>query len=1032
MNDLVVQNFNQILSENHDVLMNSQQRLLELLYPYHLVDNSTIDKYISSNSKKDLQKFTFYRIVSCSVEQEENAHQILQEKMERLMTVIHSMQIPVVYGIISKDGFTSLVLGIYGDDQEKYIYSVISGLLSGIQLQSVQPSFSVKNISNRYYGMLPAIPALKINDVSQQFDISHLMRSLNGKEYIILFMARPLHENIIDKQINQLIDIRDACFAISKRNLSIQNSTTDMDTHSEGVSNSHTHSTSTTTGVSAGFGIGEFGGGVSVSHTTSDSYTKTTSKQDSVSHGITSGNTISGDIQNGQAMELMEYASFGLERLKSGRNTGIWQTAITFSSEDVMTRNIIQACLCGELSKPVPQLLPARAFQTVKQQSGELPVLIPKGILTEDILINPLCAILTSPELGFVCSLPTDSSPDFSLLYNKNLPMISDRDTSAVQIGKLADGERVIENMPFSLSEADLNKHTFVCGITGSGKTTTVKSILNNCNKPFMVIEPAKKEYRNLKLDNNSSKIVYTLGKPEINCLQINPFYITPGISPQTHIDYLKDLFNASFSFYGPMPYILEKCLQNIYEKRGWNLTLGYHPYLSSSHNIQDLFDHGNMQNKAEYTSHKYLYPTMHDLKCEIQRYVEEEMEYEGEVSGNIKTAIKARLESLCNGAKGFMFNTYEYADMDDLLTQNIIFELEGLADDSDKAFCVGLLIVYINEYRQVFKETSGNRKIGLQHLLVIEEAHRLLKNVDTERSSESMGNPKGKAVEHFTNMIAEMRSYGQGVIIAEQIPTKLAPDVLKNSSNKIVQRIVSVDDQTIVANTIGLQSKDSIYIGSLRTGYALCHKEGMSQPVKVKINPIEDTYVSDEMLYQKSLDDRMYRVHVNMVWNAVVDQIDTWMLRLLNTMFACKEKTCLIGIEKLHQDTEALLQRKGVRLISCQDEQKVYAAVYMNVLTTYLMNGIYNMNAIISDHLYKRMFDLLRLPTLEKLQNVKDRLFNIYQEDLHYLGVRAVTAMVLKQYVPNIDIKHMIENYFLLCDDMAMRDIIYKLQKKG
>lgn len=67
-----------------------------------------------------------------------------------------------------------------------------------------------------------------------------------------------------------------------------------------------------------------------------------------------------------------------------------------------------------------------------------------------------------------------------------------------------------------------------------------------------------------------------------------------------------------------------------------------------------------------------------------------------------------------------------------------------------------------------------------MQHLLVIEEAHRLLKNIGTERASENMGNPKGKAVEHFTNMIAEMRSYGQGVIIAEQIPTKLASDVIK------------------------------------------------------------------------------------------------------------------------------------------------------------------------------------------------------------------------------------------------------------
>lgn len=193
----------------------------------------------------------------------------------------------------------------------------------------------------------------------------------------------------------------------------------------------------------------------------------------------------------------------------------------------------------------------------------------------------------------------------------------------------------------------------------------------------------------------------------------------------------------------------------------------------------------------------------MQDLKNEVKRYIEEEMQYDSEVGGNVKTAILARLESLCNGAKGFMFNTRKCIDMESLMNQNIVFELEGLADDSDKAFCVGLLVIFINEYRQVFKEEKRNEKLGLQHLLVIEEAHRLLKNVETERSSENMGNPKGKAVEHFTNMIAEMRSYGQGVIIAEQIPSKLAPDVIKNSSNKIIQRVVSADDQALVSNTL-------------------------------------------------------------------------------------------------------------------------------------------------------------------------------------------------------------------------------------
>lgn len=264
------------------------------------------------------------------------------------------------------------------------------------------------------------------------------------------------------------------------------------------------------------------------------------------------------------------------------------------------------------------------------------------------------------------------------------------------------------------------------------------------------------------------------------------------------------------------------------------------------------------MQEKYSSDSHKYLFPTMQELKYEIERYIEEEMDYEGEVAGNIKTAIKARLESLCSGPKGYMFNTYEYADMSQLLTNNTVFELEGLADDSDKAFCVGLLIIFINEYRQITKETVKLDK-ELSHILVIEEAHRLLKNVNTEKTSEDMGNPKGKAVEHFTNMIAEMRSYGQGVIVAEQIPSKLAPDVIKNSSNKIIQRLVAADDQELVANTIGLSGEDCLDLGNLITGTALCHKEGMNLPVRVQIPMVDENKVSDGMLYGGDIEKRLH-----------------------------------------------------------------------------------------------------------------------------------------------------------------------------
>lgn len=288
--------------------------------------------------------------------------------------------------------------------------------------------------------------------------------------------------------------------------------------------------------------------------------------------------------------------------------------------------------------------------------------LIPRGFF-DGAHNSPLCSLVTSEELCGICTIPVDHTVGFEIKKSKGYSINSHIDDSDILLGNICEYERPLPNIEFGLSEDDLNKHTFVCGITGSGKTNTVKRILESVDKPFMVIEPAKKEYRNIQKEVN----VYTLGRPEINCIKLNPFYIMPGISPQQHIDLLKDLFSASFALYGPMPYILEKCLYNIYLKKGWNLTLGFHPCLAGENGNVDLFDEDIIKEKYTVMAHKYLFPTMQDLKDEVDYYIENEMTYEGEVKGNIRSAIKARIDSLCVGAKGFMFNTYDVTDFDEL-----------------------------------------------------------------------------------------------------------------------------------------------------------------------------------------------------------------------------------------------------------------------------------------------------------------------------------------------------------------------------
>lgn len=430
----------------------------------------------------------------------------------------------------------------------------------------------------------------------------------------------------------------------------------------------------------------------------------------------------------------------------------------------------------------------------------------------------------------------------------------------------------------------------------------------------------------------------------------------------------------------------------------------------------------------------------MQDLKDEITRYIEEELKYDGEVAGNVKTAMKVRLENLCSGAKGFAFNTYECLDFSSILTKNVVFELEELADDSDKAFSVGLLVIFINEFRQISKELSGNQKVDLEHLLVIEEAHRLLKNIDTERSSEEMGNPKGKAVEHFTNMLAEMRSYGQGVIVAEQIPSKLAPDVIKNSSTKIVQRIVSADDQQIMANTIGIVNDDALQLGMLEVGFALCHKEGMSLPTMVKIsdNFLDadgnsqklDVYVSDELLYNLNTD-RFAKINHSILRNSLSEEADIKrkVLALLNTLFIESLENVVTSFERIFQNIKNMITMKNLSLVLCYDEQAVIAEYLADFILCFLTNGIYAARQLPSDAFTDLLKNTLSVPTTNKVQYLKKVISKMYRTDVAEFAKLIVVELIKRNMQNNIDIRGTVSEYFDIISDNTMTEIITAIE---
>ncbi|MDR1977887.1 MAG: DUF87 domain-containing protein, partial [Synergistaceae bacterium] len=422
---------------------------------------------------------------------------------------------------------------------------------------------------------------------------------------------------------------------------------------------------------------------------------------------------------------------------------------------------------------------------------------------------------LNTEELSIIMNVPRQEvqgvtireATPFGVNY---IPSLSGDD---ITVGKVVHKRTAMDDIPYVIPRSLFQKHAFVCGVTGSGKTNTCIGLLRNLNLPFMVIEPAKTEYRQM-LNFMPDLHVFTPGSETVSPFRINPFEFSPGSELLTHIDSIKAVFSAAFPMYASMPYILEEAIIEIYRDKGWDLATSTNRYLKDLHG-DEFFD---------------CLPTLQDLYDKIEPIVKRKA-YAQEQTMNIQAALLARLSSLLTGSKGLMLNTQRSTPIATLLNSHVVLELKNIGDDDEKCFMMGLILSAVYQYR----ENSGGIGSPLSHVLLIEEAHRLLRRTP-EFVSPEIGNSRGKAVETFTNVISEIREYGQGVIIVDQIPTKLTPDVVKNTNIKFIHRTLAQDDRDYVGGTMNLTEAQSRELCLLEVGQAVIHREGADKAFLVQV----------------------------------------------------------------------------------------------------------------------------------------------------------------------------------------------------
>ena len=433
-------------------------------------------------------------------------------------------------------------------------------------------------------------------------------------------------------------------------------------------------------------------------------------------------------------------------------------------------------------------------------------------------------ALLDTESLARLFRVPTREIPGLQ----QRLAPTFDITREAVNVGKGAGARGAVLTFgsiltaegasagPLQVNTETLKRHTFVCGATGSGKSETVRTLLealSGAGIPWLVIEPAKAEYRVMAERLANQPMVFRIrpGEAGAPAVGINP--LEPSRDPrhpgryfplQTHADLVRALFQAAFQADAPFPQVLAAGLQKCYEEQGWDLTLaetripGGHP----------------------------RFPTLADLQ-RAAREVVTEIGYGEQLTRDMRGFVDVRLGSLRRGTPGRFLDGGHPLDLERLLASNVVLELEDIGDDLDKAFVMGIVLIRVAEHLRMLH--GQDRSVPLCHVLVIEEAHRLLRRVEGN-------NPAAHAIELFANLLAEVRAYGQGVIVAEQIPSKIAVEVIKNTALKIVHRLPAQDDRDLVGATMNMTEPQSQYVVSFREGEAAVAADKMDFPVRAKM----------------------------------------------------------------------------------------------------------------------------------------------------------------------------------------------------
>ena len=583
-------------------------------------------------------------------------------------------------------------------------------------------------------------------------------------------------------------------------------------------------STARSIGKSLGFGMSR---GYNTAHTDSSTVERSNahSTNEQHSNGTTdthgTARTQQIEVCNKAVEELLTRIDEQIKRTKESEDYGCYSCAAYFlssrPSKALLAANTYRSLMIGEgssVESGAVNLWQDRASVTAMREYLKRfthPVFARQLWENEaDSLFYTAGTLVSGRELPMHLGLPTRSVHGLPIIehaeFGRNVPDEAMPDEDKMNLGKIYHMGKE-EAAGLILNRQAMASHTFITGSTGTGKSNAVYHLLDEITKngqtTFLVVEPAKGEYKNV-FGNCTDVQVFGTNPRETPLLRMNPFAFPENIHILEHIDRLVEIFNACWPMYAAMPAVLKDAIERSYQKVGWDL--------------------------RNSESEKGIFPTFFDL-LDILPGVIEESHYSKDTQSDYVGALCTRVKSLTNGIYGSVLCAEDALSDAEMFDQNVIVDLSRVGSMETKSLLMGILVMKLQEYRMC----SSGMNSRLRHVTVLEEAHNLLRKTSAEQSQEG-ANLQGKSVEMLANAIAEMRTYGEGFIIADQAPGLLDMSVIRNTNTKIILRLPDEEDRKLVGKSAALKEAQIDELSKLPLGVAAVYQNEWPEAVLCKI----------------------------------------------------------------------------------------------------------------------------------------------------------------------------------------------------